>query len=70
MCGERGTFTNLQNLHTGARKCVFGKREEDRRGLEWNKKEMSSLVTQRNSRQEFYVGRISGQQGSFREGSQ
>lgn len=65
MCKERGTFTNLQNLHTGARECVFGKREEDWRGLEWNKKEMPSLATQRNSRQEFHFGRILGQQDSF-----
>lgn len=60
-----GTFTNLQNLHTGARECVFGKREEDWRGLEWNKKEMPSLATQRNSRQEFHFGRILGRQDSF-----
>lgn len=60
-----GTFTNLQNLHTGAHECVFGKREEDWRGLEWNKKEMPSLATQRNSRQEFHFGRILGRQDSF-----
>lgn len=37
----------------------------DRRGLKWSKKEMPSLATQRNSRQEFCFGKISGQQDSL-----
>lgn len=33
--------------------------------MKWNKKEMPSLATQRNSRQEFRFGKISGQQDSL-----
>ncbi|MFT7994063.1 hypothetical protein ACMYM8_23165, partial [Salmonella enterica subsp. enterica serovar Enteritidis] len=65
-CVRRGARLQIYKICTQEHvEYGFGKREEDRRGLKWNKKEMPSLATQRNSRQEFRFGKISGQQDSL-----
>lgn len=62
--GEGHIFNSTTSAH-GEHVSVALGREEERRELEWNEKEMSSLATQRNSRRESCFGRISGPQDSL-----
>lgn len=42
-----GHILQIYKICTQEHVSGFGKREEDRRGLEWNKKEMPSLATKK-----------------------